>query len=261
MILDEILDSKRAEVKAAKRERPLEDLAHRLRGHLAERSFCKALEASPKPPALIAELKRQSPSRGMLRERFDPVSLAQQMQDAGAAALSVLTDEPFFGGKLEFLRDVRQFTDLPLLRKDFIVDPYQVYEAAAHGADAVLLIARILSADELRDCLQAAETLGLDALVEVHGDAELDTALRVGSRLIGINHRDLDTFTMHPDTTARLLPKIPKGKVVVAESGIASRDDVRRLKDLGVHAVLIGEALMTAPDVSEKIRELFTDIW
>jgi len=256
MILDDILDSKRAEVEAAKRGMPLEDLAHRLRGHLAEQSLRKALASSGKSPALIAELKRESPSRGMLRERFDPVSLAQQMQDAGASALSVLTDEPFFGGKLEFLRDVRQFTDLPLLRKDFIVDPYQVYQAAAYGADAVLLITQILSTDELRDCLQAADTLGLDALVEVHAEAELAKALSAGATLIGVNHRDLDALTMDLSLSERARELAGADAVLVAESGLRTIEDLRRMRDRGLDAVLVGEALMRAPDPGRALEEL-----
>ena len=261
MILDDILESKRQELEAAKRELPMEELGPRLRGHLPLRNFKKALQQSARKPALIAELKRRSPSKGMLRERFDPVSLSQQLEEAGAAALSVLTDEPFFGGRLDFLRDAQQFTQLPVLRKDFVIDPYQVYEAAHHDADAVLLIAQVLDEEVLVACLQAADTLGLTALVEVHTEPDLKVALAAGASVIGINHRDLHTFTMHPDTTARLVPKIPAGKLVVAESGVQTREDVQRLHTLGVHAILIGESLMTAPDVGAKVRELFDGIW
>jgi indole-3-glycerol phosphate synthase len=261
MILNEILEAKQRELEVAKTQLPFEQLKARLRGHLASRNFRKALCQSDGKLSLIAELKRQSPSAGMLRERFDPVSLAQQLQDAGAAALSVLTDERFFGGCLDFLRDVQQFTEIPVLRKDFVIDPYQVYEAAYYQADAVLLIARLLTEQDLTACLQAADTLGMDALVEVHAEDELQTAMSAGAALIGINHRDLRTFTLDPETTARLVPTIPAGKVIVAESGVQRRDDVQRLKALGVHAVLIGEALMRAPDVAAKVRELFDGIW
>ena len=261
MILDDILESKRQELEAAKREVSFEDMEARLRNHLTLRNFKKSLQLATKKPALIAELKRKSPSHGMLRERFDPVSLAQQLQDAGASALSVLTDEPFFGGHLDFLRDVAQFAEIPVLRKDFIIEPYQVYEAAFHQADAVLLIVQLLTEETLVDCLHAADRLGLSALVEVHTEGELAIAVRSGASLIGINHRDLKTFTMQPDTTARLMPKVPAGKIVVAESGIQSAEDVRRLAALGVHAVLIGESLMTAPDVKAKVGELFHGMW
>jgi len=260
-ILDDILAAKRREVEAAKIRLPLKELEKRVPVPRSSRGFRRALEEASAKPALIAELKRKSPSKGMLRERFDPVSLAQQLQDAGAAALSVLTDERFFGGTLDFLRDVQQFTEIPILRKDFIVDPYQLYEAAYYQADAVLLISQVLSDEQLRDSLQLATQLGLDALVEVHSEEELTNALAAGARLIGINHRDLRTFTMHPDITARLVPKIPTGTVIVAESGIQHQEEVHRLKMLGIHAVLIGESLMRAPDPAAKVRELFAGVW
>ena len=260
-ILDDILAAKRQEVEVAKARLPLKELEKRVPVPRSSREFRRALEDASAKPALIAELKRQSPSKGMLRERFDPVSLAQQLQDAGAAALSVLTDERFFGGTLDFLRDVQQFTEIPILRKDFILDAYQLYEAAYYQADAVLLIVQALSDEQLRDYLQIARRLGLDALVEVHTETELARALTAGASVIGLNHRDLRTFTMYPDTTARLIPKIPAGIVIVAESGIQHQEEVRRLKMLGVHAVLIGESLMTAPDPAAKVRELFAGVW
>ena len=259
-MLDEIVATKQQEVESAKRELPFEELQNRLANHLTERSLRNAIRGSGKL-CLIAELKRKSPSRGMLRERFDPVSLAQTLEEAGAAALSVLTDEFYFGGHLDFLRDAKQFTGIPALRKDFIVDPYQVYEAAFYGADAVLLIVRILTEEILTDCLQATDQLGLDALVEVHSDVELRTALGSGASIIGINHRDLKTFQMDPTLSERLVPAIPAGKTIVAESGLQSPADIQRMKRLGVHAVLIGEALMLAPDPTAKVRELFTGTW
>ena len=260
-VLEEILAAKRREVDTAKVRLPFDELTRRVKHHRAQRNLCQALQGSRTRPALIAELKRKSPSRGMLRERFDPVSLAQQLQDAGASALSVLTDERFFGGTLDVLRDVQQFTEIPILRKDFILEPYQIYEAAYYQADAVLLIVQLLTDGQLQESLQLAGQLGLDALVEVHTEADLARALKVGVKLIGINHRDLRTFSMEPDTTARLVPKIPTGTLVVAESGIQTREDVLRLNALGVHAVLIGESLMTAADPAAKIRELFSGVW
>ncbi len=196
----------------------------------------------------------------MLRQRFDPVSLAQMLEAAGAAAFSVLTDEPFFGGHLEFLRDVKQFTELPVLRKDFLLEPYQIYEAAFYQADAVLLIVRVLAEPELRACINAAQALGMEPLVEVHAEPELAAAVRAGARLIGINHRDLDTFGMDPGLSARLMPHVPAGITVVAESGIHTPTDVERMRRLGVHAVLVGEALMIAADPAAKVRELFPPV-
>ena len=259
-MLDEIVMTKRQEVEAAKARLPFDELKNRTANRLAERSFRQAL-AVPGKLSLIAELKRKSPSRGMLRERFDPVSLAQTMERAGAAALSVLTDEPYFGGSLEFLRDAKQFTEIPALRKDFIVDPYQVYESALYEADAVLLIVRILTEEMLVECVQAADRLGIEPLLEVHSEEELDTALRAGAAVIGINHRDLATFAMDATLSARLVPRIPAGKLIVAESGIQSPADVKRMRQLGVHAVLIGEALMPAASPAAKIGELFAGVW
>ena len=259
-MLDEIVMTKRQEVHEAKQHIPFEDLKTQLAHHLTERSLRRAIAVTGKL-SLIAELKRRSPSKGMLRERFDPVSLAQQLQTAGAGALSVLTDEHYFGGHLDFLRDVKHFTEVPVLRKDFIIDPYQVYEAAFHGADAVLLIVRILTDEVLVECVQAADRLGMEPLVEIHAEGELAAALRCGAKILGINHRDLHTFHVDPTLTERLMPRMPSGKIIVAESGIQTAEDVQRMKQLGVHALLIGEALMTAPDPAAKIRELFAGTW
>ena len=259
-MLDDIVRHKREEVEAAKARLPLEDLKARVAHRLAERSFRRALNV-PGKLSLIAELKRKSPSQGMLRERFDPVSLAQTLQAAGAAALSVLTDEAYFGGHLDFLRDAKQFTEIPALRKDFIVDPYQVYESVLYEADAVLLIVRVLPQDTLADCMQAADRLGLEPFVEVHSEDELRVALGAGAHVIGINHRDLRTFRLDPGLSERLVPRIPAGKLIVAESGLQTAEEVARMKRLGVHAVLIGEALMTAPDPAAKVRELFAGTW
>ena len=261
MILDDILAAKRQEVAAAKSRLPLEELKGRVKGPRATRGFKKALQEAAAKPALIAELKRKSPSKGMLRERFDPVRLAQEMQEAGASALSVLTDEKYFGGCLDFLRDVQQFTEIPILRKDFLLDPYQLYEAAFYQADAVLLITQVLGEGRLREFIQLAGGLGLDALVEVHAEDELDQAVKAGATLIGINTRDLRTFALHPEVMERLRPRVPSHAVLVAESGIQSREDIQRLSALRVDAVLIGESLMTSTDPPAKIRELFEGTW
>ncbi len=259
-MLDDIVMSKQLEVEEAKERLPLIDLKARLTNYLATRSFRKVLSV-PGKLSLIAELKRKSPLKGRLRERFGRVSLAQPLQEAGAAALSVLTDEPFFGGNLDFLRDAKQFTEVPVLRKDFVIDPYQVYEAAFYEADAILLIVRILTEEQLIQCMQAADSLGIEPLVEVHDEAELKLALGSGAHVIGINHRDLQTFKLDPTLSEKLVPQVPQGKLIVAESGIHTAEDVKRMKALGVHAVLIGEALMTAPDPPAKIRELFAGTW
>ncbi len=252
--------TKQQEGEAAKGRLPLIDLQARLAHHLAERSLRKALTSRGRL-VLIAELKRKSPSKGMLRERFDPVSLAQTLQGAGAAALSVLTDEVYFGGHLEFLRDVQQFTEIPVLRKDFIIDPYQVYESATYEADAVLFIVRILTEEQLLQCMQAADALGIEPLVEVHSLEDLKVALSMGAHAIGINHRDLRTFTIDPHLSEQLIPHIPAGKIIVAESGIQTAEEVARMQQLGVHALLIGEALMKAPDPAAKVHELFAGVW
>ena len=259
-MLDDIVATKQQEVEQATGELPFDDLKARLANHFTERNFSKAI-SQPGKLSLIAELKRKSPSRGMLRERFDPVSLAQELQAAGAAALSVLTDEAYFGGHLDFLRDAKQFTEVPVLRKDFIVDPYQVYEAAFYEADAVLLIVRILTEEELALCMQAADKLGLEPVVEVHSEHELKMALSCGAHVIGINHRDLSTLQIDAGLAQKLVPQIPAGKIIVAESGLQKPEDIQRMKSLGVHAVLIGEALMTAPDAGAKVRELFRGTW
>jgi indole-3-glycerol phosphate synthase len=259
-MLDDIVMSKQQEVESAKSRLPFDDLKARLAHHQGGRSLREAINVSGKL-SLIAELKRKSPSRGMLRERFDPVSLAQALQEAGAAALSVLTDELYFGGCLDFLRETQQFTEIPVLRKDFIVDPYQVYESVFYEADAVLLIVRILPEEILAECLEATDRLGIESLVEVHSEEEVRVALGLGAHILGINHRDLRTFTIDPALSERLIPLIPSGKLIVAESGVQTAADVNRLKQLGAHAVLIGEALMTAPDPAAKVRELFNGLW
>lgn len=261
MTLDDMLQHKQQEVASAIARMPLEELARRARPRAVPHRFRDALTSAAHRPALIAELKRKSPSAGMLRERFDPVRLGQELEDAGAAALSVLTDERYFGGSLDILRDVRSFVEIPVLRKDFILDPYQVYEAAVAGADAVLLIARILKPHQLESLRSLAESLGMDALIEIHADVEAPRAITSGGTLVGINHRDLDTLSMDHGLTERLIPQLPDGTTIVAESGLRNPEDIARMQRLGAHAVLIGEALMAAPDPVAKVRELFTGVW
>ncbi|MBI4199428.1 MAG: indole-3-glycerol phosphate synthase TrpC [Chloroflexi bacterium] len=256
-ILDQILEAKRRELARRRREEPLAALEARIKEQPVPLNFSGCIWG----PGihLIAEVKRASPSRGLLRNAYDPVALATTYAENGAAAVSVLTEVDHFQGSLEHLAQVKQAvsaTGLPVLRKDFLSDPYQLYEARAYGADAVLLIAAMLEPPQLRELLAAARSLWLQALVEVHSERELEAALEAGAEVIGINHRNLRTFQMDPSLTERLRPRIPKGKVVVAESGIQTWEDVLRLKKAGVNAVLVGEALVTAPDVGAKVREL-----
>ena len=256
-LLDEIVAHKRIEVAQAMRAVPADAMRARAEGRgEPTRGFRAALRAAPRP-RVVAELKRRSPSRGEIRPDFDPVGCAKAYADAGAAALSVLTDARWFGGDLALLEAVRGAVSIPLLRKDFVVDAYQVDEARAHGADAVLLIARVLAPTALRALRERAAGLGLDALVEVHDEAEADAALAAGADLVGINNRDLATFETNLAVTERLAPRLAgSGVVLVGESGIFTHDDVRRLEAAGVDAVLVGEALMRAPDVGRALTEL-----
>jgi len=254
-ILDEILAHKRSELEAARRRVPPEALARRAAQAPPARGFRRALVEAPRP-RVVAEIKRRSPSRGEIRADFDPVACAKACAEAGAAALSVLTDERWFGGRLDDLGAVRAAVDLPLLRKDFVLDAYQIDEARVAGADAVLLIAAVLEPDALAALRRHAARRGLDALVEVHDEAELEAARAAGADLLGVNNRDLRTFAVDLATTERLAPRVPEGTVLVAESGILRHADVERLERAGAHAVLVGEALMREPDVAAALRRL-----
>lgn len=254
MILDDILANKRDEVRERQRQTPLACLQEQAAAQSHARSLRDALSGSD--VRVIAEVKRRSPSRGALAPGLDPARVAGIYADFGAAAISVLTDEKFFGGTLADLAAVRQEVDLPILRKDFILNQYQVLESRAYGADAVLLIAGVLDRDDLSDLLEYVRVLGMDALVEVHTEAEMELALSCGAGIIGVNNRDLKTFTTDIDTTRRLAPLVPSGHLLVSESGINSREQVAMLRKLGVRAVLVGEALMAAPSASKKLQEL-----
>ncbi|MFH1024969.1 MAG: indole-3-glycerol phosphate synthase TrpC [Planctomycetota bacterium] len=258
-LLDRIIAAKHREVASARERRPLEAL--RAEAGRAPRDFCGALRRTdPKAPLrVIAEMKKASPSAGLLREDYRPADIAREYRRCGAAALSVLTDAEFFRGTLDDLAAVARETDIPVLRKDFVVDPYQVFEARAAGADAVLLIARVLGG-KLRECLDAARACGVVAMVEIHAENELDTGLDAGAEVIGINHRNLDTLAMDLGLSERLRPRIPAGIVVVAESGISRPEDVRRVRAAGVDAVLVGEALMKASDPAGVFRMLQEEI-
>jgi len=286
LILDRILADKRIEVGARKALTPLEQLRDAIREAPPPRDFESAIssqrsapgEAAPSPlprkgrgegethrtsaraprstVSLIAEVKKASPSKGLIRPDFDPVAIARTCESAGASAISVLTDEQYFQGRLEYLAAIRAAVSLPLLRKDFIVDAYQVFESRAAQADAVLLIVAALSRGQLSEFLGLADELGMASLVEVHTAEELDAALEVGARIIGVNNRDLRTFDTKLETTLELASGVPGDRVLVSESGIFTRADVERLMEAGVDAVLVGESLMREADPGAKAREL-----
>jgi indole-3-glycerol phosphate synthase len=258
-ILQKIVAHKRAEVAASQARFPLARLQDRLaQVEDQPRRFLRALRTMQESggTAIIAEVKKGSPSRGIIRADFDPLTIAATYQEHGATCLSVLTDEKFFLGHLHFLGLIREQVSLPLLRKDFICDPYQIVEARAFGADAILLIAAMLDLPQLRDFSALAAELQLDVLLEVHDEAELELALQTDCQLIGINNRSLHTFVTDLKTTERLRPLIPMDRFVVAESGINCRADVERLQNSGAGAFLIGEALMREHDIGAKLEEL-----
>jgi len=258
-ILKTILEHKRQEVASARRDQPLSELKSRIADLEDQpRGFVRALrdaEASGWTP-VIAEVKKGSPSKGVIRPDFDPLEIAEIYERHGAACLSVLTDERFFLGHLRFLALIREQVRLPLLRKDFLYDPYQIFEARAAGADAILLIAAMLELSQLRDLTDQARELNLDVLLEIHDERELETALQVNVELIGINNRNLRTFVTDLGTTERLARRIPGNRMIVAESGINSRDDVVRLQQAGAQVFLVGESLMREPDIGAKLQEL-----
>lgn len=258
-ILQRILATKAEEVAAARNAVPLDALRERIARRDPPRGFAAALRSRVDRggAAVIAEVKKASPSKGVLRVDFDPAAIARSYAAGGAACLSVLTDSAYFQGSADDLRQARAACDLPVLRKDFVIDPYQVAEAAAMGADCILLIVAAMPLQQLIDLEDAAAGHGLDVLVEVHGAAELDAALRLRTPLVGINNRDLRTFETRLDTTLDLLPRIPAGRLVVTESGIVSSTDVRAMRDAGVHAFLVGEAFMRAADPGAALRALF----
>ncbi len=254
MILDDILAHKCDEVAARKHATPRSALRDQPLWHEPRRGFRAALAGRP-APAVIAEIKRASPSRGVIRSHFDPPAHARAYEGGGATALSVLTDERFFQGHLDHLATVRGVVGLPCLRKDVLVDPYQIDEARAYGADAILVIAAAGSAQLRSELLAAARAAGLDALVEVHDEREMEWAAAVGATLVGVNNRDLSTFVTSLETTERLAPLRPANALLVAESGLHSSADVRRMVAAGAQAVLIGEAFMAAPDPGAALAE------
>ena len=255
-ILDDIVAAKSGELAQQKTQTPLKVLEEKIAAQPKPLNLSGALLGDR--VRLIAEIKKASPSRGLLCPDFDPVRLANIYAENGAAAISVLTD-PRFQGTLDHLAAAKQTVlthGIPVLRKDFIFDPYQVYQARAYGADAILLIIAILTPENLSDLLATSRKLWMQCLVEVHGEQELRAALDAGAEIIGVNNRDLRTFDTDTSVTKELAGLVPRGKILVSESGIFSAEDVHGLKKLGVHAVLVGEALVTSPDVGAKVREL-----
>lgn len=256
-ILDRILETKRADVAARKACMSLAELDAEIRAQTPPRGFKAALDArAATGPALIAEVKRASPSKGLIREEFDPPAHAAAYQAGGAACLSVLTDEPWFQGSDDDLRAARAAVSLPVLRKDFMVDPWQAHEARAIGADAILLIMAALDDAVLAEIEAAAIECGLDVLVEVHDQREMERAIKLKSRLIGVNNRDLRDFTVDFQRTFDLVAKAPPGCTFVAESGLATRADLDRMAEHGVRCFLVGEALMRADDITMATRAL-----
>ncbi|MGO8671490.1 MAG: indole-3-glycerol phosphate synthase TrpC [Capsulimonadaceae bacterium] len=253
-VLDTILAHKRTEVDARRAVVPLAEVKARAKDAPPARPFATALHRPS--TALIAEVKKASPSAGVIRADFDPVSIAREYESSGAACLSVLTDERFFQGHDNYLGAIRSTVRLPLLRKDFTVDEYQVYEARAIGADAILLIAAALDPDEVADLHGIAHSVGLDILVEVHNEMEMEVATGCGAYLIGINSRDLHTFVTDLATVERLAPLAPPGVTLVAESGIKTPADVARVSAAGAHAILVGESLMRQPDIASAVLQL-----
>lgn len=264
MILDRILEHKKAELRRKQNRGYLKSLESRIADQRSPMGFIRALETgrTESRPALIAEVKKASPSQGLMRpefkDRFDPVAIAKQYRDAGATALSVLTDQDFFQGSLEYLQAVKNAVELPALNKEFMVSDIQFYEARAYGADCILLIVAGLDRVQLVDFFSLAAELRLDVLIETHDERELDTVLErlPEAKLIGINNRDLKTFSTDLGVTERLAKRIPAGRLIVSESGIHKRDDVVRILEAGAHAMLIGESLIRADSIQQKIQAL-----
>lgn len=258
-ILDQIIKVKREEVAAAQKQKPMAVVRTDAESRVLTRDFEGAMRAkiAAGQAAVIAEIKKASPSKGVLRAEFIPADIAQSYAEHGAACLSVLTDKQFFQGSVDFLKQARASCDLPVLRKDFMIDAYQVYEARAMGADAVLLIAACLDDAQMADMEAVARSLDMAVLVEVHDRAELDRALKLKTRLVGINNRNLKTFVVSLQTTLDMLPAVPADRLLITESGILSADDVKRMREARVNGFLVGEAFMRAAEPGEALAQLF----
>ncbi|MFZ7133549.1 MAG: indole-3-glycerol phosphate synthase TrpC [Eubacteriales bacterium] len=254
MILDKIINYKIKQLQEEKSRIPL-DMIQENMVEKPIRDFAKALSKS-NHLSIIAEIKKASPSKGIIKEDFNPLNIALEYQNSLVDGISVLTEKQFFLGENQHLISAKEATTIPILRKDFVIDPYQIVEARAIGADAILLITAILGQHQLREYIALTNQLGMRALVEVHDVEELQIALQCGAQIIGINNRDLKTFHTDLHTTEELIQHIPKGKIIVSESGISTKEDMRYLGNLGIHAVLIGESLMQALSIAEKVKEL-----
>jgi indole-3-glycerol phosphate synthase len=260
-ILNKIVAVKHEEIAAAKKKKSLEAVREDAFSRVLTRDFEAALRArvGAGQAAVIAEVKKASPSKGVLREDFIPADIAQSYAEFGAACLSVLTDRQFFQGSSDFLRQARASCDLPVLRKDFMVDPYQVFESRAMGADCILLIAACLSDAQMAELEAIARSLDMAVLVEVHDPDELQRALKLKTRLVGVNNRNLRTFDVSLDTTLGMMKDVPADRLLITESGIQTREDVQRMRAAGVHAFLVGEAFMRAKEPGEALAALFDD--
>jgi indole-3-glycerol phosphate synthase len=252
--LANIVEHVRAVVEQRQKQTPLAALYDRDLCHRPNRGFARGLSGDTR--RIIAEVKRSSPSKGLIRADFSPVLIARDYADHGASAISVLTEERFFQGSLTHLEEIKAAVTVPLLRKDFIIDGYQVTEARSYGADAILLIAALLEPSHLRDLRETAAALSLDSVVEVHNEEELERALEAGADIIGINNRNLKTFQVSLTTTEKLAPRVPAGILTICESGIDGAEQLRQVESWGIHTFLIGESLMRAPSPGEKLREL-----
>ncbi len=258
MILDKIIKKTKEDLIQKKEKMPLEWLGRSLAYNPYQpRDWRKALASTPENPyRMICEIKKASPSKGIIREDFDPLTISQQYDAGGADMFSILTEPHFFMGDLEYIPMVRRFSGVPILRKDFIIDEYQILEALVYGADIILLIAKALSQTELKSLLDYTRHIGLEALVEIHDKEDLTKAIFAGADIIGINHRNLETFEMDMSLSAKLIPMIPNGKIIVAESGITTHEQVLELSKLGVDAFLVGEHFMRQEDITAEVKKL-----
>ena len=255
--LDVIIESTKETVKKSISFRSIASLEEDFEKY-NKRGFEDAImsRVSKKETAIIAEIKKASPSKGLIREDFEPIKISKEYEEGGATCLSILTDEPFFQGKLEYLDSVRSSCELPILRKDFMIDLYQIYETKAYGGDCILLIVAALDIIQLKDFSQLARELNLDILIEAHSEEELNEALSINSKLIGINNRDLTTFEVDKNLAIKLARQIPKDVIVVSESGISSREDILSSKEQGIHSFLIGESFMRKPNPGKALKDI-----